>query len=94
MLKFANSLLNLFKRVASVVNTDSKDKHAKKDKKSKQQEKTPGEIKPSQVRTFPNGLIIEEIQMGKPAGKRADPGKKVSCDKQILYAHCKCHLSS
>lgn len=65
-------------KVASVVNTDSKDKNAKKDKKSKQQENTPGEVKPSQVRTFPNGLVIEEIQMGKPAGKRADPGKKVS----------------
>ncbi|KVI07189.1 Nucleoplasmin core domain-containing protein [Cynara cardunculus var. scolymus] len=65
-------------KVASEVNTDSKNKNAKKDKKSKQQENTPGEAKPSQVRTFPNGLVIEEIQMGKPAGKRADPGKKVS----------------
>lgn len=56
---------------------------AKKDKKNKQQEKTP-EAKPSQVRTFPNGLVIEEIQMGKPNGKRADSGKKVSCNNQIL----------
>ncbi|KAK9293158.1 hypothetical protein L1049_021145 [Liquidambar formosana] len=36
------------------------------------------EVKPSQVRTFPNGLVIEELGMGKPDGKRASPGKKVS----------------
>ncbi|XP_071711186.1 peptidyl-prolyl cis-trans isomerase FKBP53-like [Rutidosis leptorrhynchoides] len=50
-------------------------------KKNKQQEKTPGsasEPKATQVRTFPNGLVIEEIQMGKPNGKRADNGKKIS----------------
>ncbi|PRQ59882.1 putative peptidylprolyl isomerase [Rosa chinensis] len=32
----------------------------------------------SKVRTFPNGLVIEEVSMGRPDGKRADPGKKVS----------------
>ncbi|XP_031093853.1 peptidyl-prolyl cis-trans isomerase FKBP53 [Ipomoea triloba] len=36
------------------------------------------DIKPSQVRTYPNGLIIEELSMGKPDGKRASGGKKVS----------------
>ncbi|XP_057761888.1 peptidyl-prolyl cis-trans isomerase FKBP53 [Arachis stenosperma] len=45
------------------------------EKKGKKQET---EAKPSQVRTFPNGLVIEEISMGKPDGKRAAPGKKVS----------------
>ncbi|KAI3508197.1 hypothetical protein L1887_23202 [Cichorium endivia] len=52
----------------------------------KKEKSTPGskvkesatETKPSQIRTFPNGLVIEEIQMGKPNGKRADPGKKIS----------------
>lgn len=34
--------------------------------------------KPSQVRTFPNGLVIEELAMGKPDGKRASPGKQVA----------------
>ncbi|XP_058205231.1 peptidyl-prolyl cis-trans isomerase FKBP53 isoform X2 [Rhododendron vialii] len=34
--------------------------------------------KPFQVRTFPNGLVIEELAMGKPDGKKASPGKKVS----------------
>ncbi|GJR74184.1 peptidyl-prolyl cis-trans isomerase FKBP53 [Tanacetum coccineum] len=54
-------------------------------KKNKQQENTSGgksseakPAKPSQVRTFPNGLVIEELQMGKPNGKRADKGKKIS----------------
>ncbi|KAF8412370.1 hypothetical protein HHK36_000334 [Tetracentron sinense] len=36
------------------------------------------EAKPSQVRTFPNGLVIEELAMGKPDGKNASLGKKVS----------------
>lgn len=33
--------------------------------------------KPSQVRTFPNGLVIEKLAMGIPDGKKAAPGKKV-----------------
>ncbi|KAM7504659.1 hypothetical protein LguiB_003563 [Lonicera macranthoides] len=34
--------------------------------------------KPFQVRSFPNGLVVEELQMGKPDGKRASPGNRVS----------------
>ncbi|KAF0890273.1 hypothetical protein E2562_002687 [Oryza meyeriana var. granulata] len=33
---------------------------------------------PLQTRTFGNGMIIQEIAMGKPDGKKASPGKKVS----------------
>ncbi|XP_020110465.1 peptidyl-prolyl cis-trans isomerase FKBP53 [Ananas comosus] len=33
---------------------------------------------PLKARTFSNGLIIEELSMGKPDGKRASPGNKVS----------------
>ncbi|XP_022141258.1 peptidyl-prolyl cis-trans isomerase FKBP53 [Momordica charantia] len=36
------------------------------------------ESKSSRVRTFPNGLVIEEVAMGKPDGKRASPGNQVS----------------
>lgn len=43
---------------------------------SKKQEKR--EAKSLQVRTFPNGLVIEELAMGKPDGKKASPGKKVN----------------
>lgn len=32
----------------------------------------------NRTRTFPNGLIVEEVSMGKPEGKKATPGKKVS----------------
>lgn len=39
---------------------------------------TLSEEKPSQVRTFPNGLVVEELEMGKPDGKRAAPGKQVN----------------
>ncbi|KAK8686641.1 hypothetical protein V6N13_125664 [Hibiscus sabdariffa] len=34
--------------------------------------------KSSQVRTFPNGLVVQELVMGKPDGKRASRGKQVS----------------
>ncbi|KHG01405.1 Peptidyl-prolyl cis-trans isomerase FKBP15-3 -like protein [Gossypium arboreum] len=34
--------------------------------------------KSSQVRTFPNGLVVQELAMGKPDGKRASRGKQVS----------------
>ncbi|KAE9596501.1 hypothetical protein Lal_00007276 [Lupinus albus] len=43
----------------------------------KKGKKTAEEV-PSQVRSFPNGLVIEELSMGKPDGKRATAGKKVS----------------
>lgn len=35
------------------------------------------EAKPSKVRTFPNGLVIEMLAMGIPDGRKAAPGKKV-----------------
>ncbi|KAL2347293.1 hypothetical protein Fmac_001293 [Flemingia macrophylla] len=44
---------------------------------SDQKGKKQSETKPSQVRTFSNGLVIEELHMGKPDGKKAAPGKKV-----------------
>jgi len=50
------------------------------EKKGKKQ----AETKPSQVRTFPNGLVIEELLMGKPDGKRATPGKKVTLSSTVF----------
>ncbi|CAL9226791.1 unnamed protein product [Arabidopsis halleri] len=41
------------------------------------EKQTQEDSKSSQVRTYPNGLIVEELSMGKPNGKRADPGKTV-----------------
>lgn len=40
--------------------------------------KEKNEVKPLQERTFPNGLVIQELGMGKPDGRKAAPGKKVS----------------
>ncbi|KAM1069937.1 hypothetical protein ACFX13_001843 [Malus domestica] len=34
--------------------------------------------KRSKAKTYPNGLVIEELAMGKPDGKKASSGKKVS----------------
>lgn len=39
--------------------------------------------KPPQTRTFANGLIIEELEMGKPDGKRATRGKKVLLKRDV-----------
>ena len=36
-----------------------------------------------------NRLVIEELQMGKPDGKRASPGKQVSL---CLILVVKCHI--
>ena len=36
-----------------------------------------------------NRLVIEELQMGKPDGKRASPGKQVSL---CLILEVKCHI--
>ncbi|KAI7726064.1 hypothetical protein M8C21_009683 [Ambrosia artemisiifolia] len=83
----ANNNNNGVQKETNLEQTPEKAALVAKDKKNKQQESTPGskvtgsssaEAKPSQVRTFPNGLVIEELQMGKPNGKRATPGKKVS----------------
>lgn len=45
---------------------------------SKMEVEEKAEAKPFQVRSFPNGLVIEELSMGKPDGKKAAPGKKVT----------------
>ncbi|KAL5167939.1 Peptidyl-prolyl cis-trans isomerase FKBP53 [Glycine soja] len=57
-----------------ITTTPEKQNLSTSEKKGQKQTET----KPSQVRTFPNGLIIEEVFMGKPDGKKAAPGKKVS----------------
>ncbi|CAH2077990.1 unnamed protein product [Thlaspi arvense] len=41
-------------------------------------ERNQEDSKASQERTYPNGLIVEELGMGKPNGKKAAPGKQVS----------------
>lgn len=51
------------------------------EKKGKEQ----SEAKPSHIRTFANGLVIEELSMGKPDGKRATPGQKVTHHLLIVY---------
>lgn len=49
--------------------------------------------KPSNVRSFSNGLIIEDLAIGKPDGKRATPGSKVTFLKNN-YAHWSVRQSS
>ncbi|KAI3808028.1 hypothetical protein L1987_23969 [Smallanthus sonchifolius] len=82
----ANSNNNAVQEETNQEETPEKAASVAKNKKNKQQESAPDskvngsatEAKPTQVRTFPNGLVIEELQMGKPNGKRADHGKKIS----------------
>lgn len=73
--------------VAGVNQTDSKkkrknDKSSDKDLEPAQQsgekEKTEGTERVLKTRAFSNGLVVEELAMGKPDGQKAAPGKKVS----------------
>lgn len=41
------------------------------------EKQTQVDSKSSQVRTYPNGLVVEELSMGRPNGKKAEPGKQV-----------------
>jgi FK506-binding nuclear protein len=54
-------------------------KKAEKAPETKEEAKSPkaGKGGKGTVREFPNGLKIEELAMGKPDGKRAEPGKKI-----------------
>lgn len=76
---------------AEEVTAQEAKKKKNKNKKKKTQEKKTSENQasadlmeseskkqPLQTRTFGNGLIIEEVAMGKPDGKKASHGKKVS----------------
>ncbi|THU57833.1 hypothetical protein C4D60_Mb03t07730 [Musa balbisiana] len=59
-----------------------KDKSHDKDSTSKEESLNPLEAEhkaePQKTRTFSNGLRIEELSMGKPDGKKASPGSRVS----------------
>lgn len=82
---------NLGNDAENVPDENYRGKKKKKQKKKKSQEsegdrKTDQTVspmqeqavsEPSQVRSFPNGLVIEEVAMGKPDGKRASNGKQV-----------------
>lgn len=46
--------------------------------------KEKNEVKPLQERTFPNGLVIQELGMGKPDGRKAALGKKVN----LTFCNC------
>lgn len=63
---------------------ESKKKKKKKNKKSGEKDSGKNENKekedknqPQQSRTFGNGMVVEEISMGRPDGKKASPGSKV-----------------
>ncbi|KAJ4757199.1 Peptidylprolyl isomerase [Rhynchospora pubera] len=65
--------------------TNGKESKKKKKKNKKSAEKDQGNKEDKmenkqaqQSRTFGNGLVVEEISMGRPDGKKATPGSKVS----------------
>ena len=49
-----------------------------KNRSTSDSEQKQTDAKSSKVRNFSNGLVIEELAMGKPDGERASPGKQVS----------------
>lgn len=81
---------------AEEVTAQEAKKKKNKNKKKKTQEKKTSENQasadlmeseskkqPLQTRTFGNGLIIEEVAMGKPDGKKASHGKKVNISEGV-----------
>ncbi|KAJ6826984.1 peptidyl-prolyl cis-trans isomerase FKBP43-like isoform X1 [Iris pallida] len=83
-LQKSNTVEQLSNVAPGVESTDDDKKDAKRKKKkniekdsfSNQQAKV--EAQSHKPRTFPNGLVIEDLAMGKPDGKRASDGSKVS----------------
>ncbi|KAL5215529.1 hypothetical protein ABZP36_006930 [Zizania latifolia] len=70
---------------AQEANKKKRNKKKKTQEKNTNENQTPTDLveseskkQPLQSRTFANGMIIQEIAMGKPDGKKASPGKKVS----------------
>lgn len=55
------------------------DKSAEKKNKQKNtsEKATVENSRASQEQTYPNGLVVEELKLGKPNGKQATPGKQV-----------------
>lgn len=82
--------LSIYVHRSQDIQKEKKNKKKKKNKKGSQDnegetkadqtvsEQKQTEGKSSKVRTFANGLVVEELAMGKPDGKRALPGKQVS----------------
>ncbi|KAK2971744.1 hypothetical protein RJ640_022883, partial [Escallonia rubra] len=64
------------KKHETPVDADKKQTVGEKNLSTEEEEKA--EATPFQVRSLPNGLVIEELVMGRPDGKKASPGKKVS----------------
>ncbi|KAJ0263301.1 Peptidyl-prolyl cis-trans isomerase FKBP53 [Hirschfeldia incana] len=70
-----NGAVNNAMSESSKAPVQSAEKKNKKKKKSNEEAKE--ENKAISSRTYPNGLVVEEIKMGKPDGKKATPGKQV-----------------
>ncbi|KAL0763184.1 hypothetical protein Bca101_079335 [Brassica carinata] len=73
--KAQNGAVNNAMSESSKTPVQSSEKKNKKKKKSNEEAKE--ESKAISSRTYPNGLVVEEMKMGKPNGKKATPGKQV-----------------
>ncbi|CAN6879719.1 unnamed protein product [Brassica oleracea] len=73
--KAQNGAVNNAMSESSKTPVQSAEKKNKKKKKSNEEAKEGSKAISS--RTYPNGLVVEEIKMGKPNGKKATPGKQV-----------------
>ncbi|CAA7391818.1 unnamed protein product [Spirodela intermedia] len=73
--------LNGKRSASDALDAPSEVKNTQKEKKMRETDAAASEPKkieaPRKPRTFANGLIIEELSMGQPDGKRASPGKTV-----------------
>ncbi|XP_074319599.1 peptidyl-prolyl cis-trans isomerase FKBP53-like [Silene latifolia] len=71
------TVANTNQNAGEVANVKKGDKVEKKTPEAVKDTKQ-SKDKPAKARTYSNGLIVEEIEMGNPTGKRASPGKKIS----------------
>ena len=70
---------NNFIRFHRSQSSKTPDKSAEKKNKQKNtsEKATVENSKASQEQTYPNGLVVEDLKLGKPNGKQATPGKQV-----------------
>lgn len=70
------------------------DKSAEKKNKQKNtsEKATVENSRASQEQTYPNGLVVEELKLGKPNGKQATPGKQVYWYSVHIWLLHKCHV--
>ncbi|CAH8384698.1 unnamed protein product [Eruca vesicaria subsp. sativa] len=76
--KAQTATVNSAKNESSNSKTPDKSTEKKNKQKNSNEKATVENSKAAQEKTYPGGLLVEELKLGKPNGKKATPGKQVS----------------